>query len=101
MSSNVRLVVREPLTRDGEELPASELNLVRIESRVQGAPDFAEVASLTESPFERLFENLPGGTWHFRAIVVDTDGRESPPGEASIDLPLGDPDEPTITLTIE
>lgn len=105
MSADVRIRWGWPDTRSGGRLPLpiEEVAHIRLEARVQGAPGFSEIATVTPPTVERLLDDLASGSWEFRGIVVDSAGRESDPVTGSITIPLGDEDrpDPATEFTVE
>lgn len=73
---------------------------VRIEARVVGAPDWAEINQVTPPTTELVVQDIASGDWEFRGIVVDTDGDESSPVAGSVSVPF-DPPSPLTSFEVQ
>lgn len=89
MAGNVLISFVHPNSReDGEPLNEEEIAGVRIEARVEGSPQWGEIAFVPYPEVSRLFPDMASGVWHFRGTVVGTEeGDNSEPLEASIEIP--------------
>lgn len=83
MAGNVEIRFQYPTARDdGELLDPEEIGGARIEARVEGSPEWAEIAVVPFPQTSRLFPDMASGTWYFRGIVLGAvAGDDSPPTE--------------------
>lgn len=99
--SNVRISWVLPTTRvDGRPL---EVLHTRIEMKVDGAPSFTEINTITPDVAQTLLlADVDPGSYAFRGITVDLQGLESAPAEGSIVVPNALPGSPqTFSVDLE
>lgn len=94
---NVRL--NWTLSTPGEK--QRPLDHVRIEKRADGIEEWTPINEVGVDTTELLDQDVPPGTWHYRGVEVDVDGRAaSRRPEATVEVPF---DEPSglVELTAE
>lgn len=93
--SNARLNWALPLSRvGGEPLPETEIEFVEISMSADGGNNFSGLVQAPPSVLEHVVADLAPGTYAFRAIVQDTDGRRS--AENNIVADVGDGGLPPV-----
>jgi len=99
--ANVKVTYQLPTTRkSGRPLDPADIRHVRIELSADGGANFAPVAQVVPPTLEYTQTELEPGAWVFRAVVVDTAGRESDPVSGSIDIADETPPGTVQTLTL-
>ena len=100
--ANVRLAWTLPTTRvQGEALPESEIAFVEIQMSADGGANYSGLAQVAPPILEFVAQDLNPGTYLFRGIVEDVDGRRSAAADATADI-LSVPNAlGTFTVTIE
>lgn len=85
----------------GAPLPISEIQHVLIEGQAPGSSSWSPAgAPVPPQTTELTIQNLIGGTWRFRAIVVDTENRRTRVEDAeviTVEIAVGVPG-PTTNL---
>jgi len=85
--ANVRVTFDYPTTRkSGRPLSPSDIQHVRLMLSADGGASYATVATLPPPTREYTQTELEPGSWGFRAVCVDTAGRESDPTDGSISI---------------
>lgn len=78
--ANVKVLWALPTTREsGKPLAPSDIKHVRIEVSANGGQTYALIGDFPPSVLEADVQDLDFGTWTFRGLVVDKEGRVSPP----------------------
>lgn len=84
--TDVRVSYALPTTRvDGSPVVVDH---VRIEKRLEGIAEWTMIDEVAADKQFSVDSNVPGGLWHYRGIVVPTEGPESDPVEASVNVPV-------------
>jgi hypothetical protein len=93
--SNARLKWLLPTVRvGGEALPVAEIAFVEILMSADGGNNFSGLTQAIPTVLEHVVNDLAPGTYAFRAIVQDTDGRRS--AENNIQADVGDGGLPPV-----
>lgn len=83
MAKDVRFSWTPPTTRDdGTPLPASEKKEQQIFVRNVALGDFTRVATVGPDVAERVFPQVPVGSWVYRVVMIDTEDRVGAPADA-------------------
>lgn len=78
--ANVRVLWALPTTREsGKPLNPADIRHVRVEVSADGGANYAPVGDFPPTVLDTTVTDLDFGTWTFRGLVVDTQGRVSPP----------------------
>lgn len=102
--SNLRLAWTLPTERVlGEALPPAQISLVEVQMSADGGATYNGLFQETDtSVLERLLEDVDPGTYFFRGVVEDTEGRRSIDFDIQSDTVLSAPNGlGTFTVTIE
>jgi hypothetical protein len=99
---NVKVVWVLPTTREsGRPLAVEDISHVRIELSADGGQSYARIDDFTPDVLETTVEALDVGTWTFRGLVADKQGRVSAPVIASVEIvPPGDTTAPSPLVTL-
>ncbi len=88
--SNARLTWSLPVVRvGGEALPVTEIEFVEIQMSADGGNNFSGLIQAEPALLEHVVNDLAPGTYVFRAIVQDTEGRRSTAAEAVAEVDGG------------
>jgi len=100
--ANARLTWVLPTNRiQGEALPEAQIAFVEIQMSADGGANYSGLAQVPPPELEFLVADLNPGTYLFRGIVEDIDGRRSDAVDTSASI-LSVPSElPTFEVTIE
>lgn len=104
--SNARLAWTWPTNRVlGEALPLAQIQHLEIRMSADGGENFsglAQVEPAGEPTAEHLIADIAPGTYIFRGVIVDTEGRLSDTEEITSDPVLSNPNPiADFTVTIE
>jgi len=101
--SNARLAWTWPTQRVlGEALPEAQIEHLEISMSADGGANFSGLAQVPPPDVEHLVADLAPGTYIFRAVVVDKEGRRSDIAEVTSEPILSDPNPVAdFTVTIE
>jgi len=65
----------------GNPLPETAIRESIISIKLDGAPEYTELARVPSPGISHLIPDLAEGTWWFQVVIVDKSGRESAPAE--------------------
>lgn len=86
---------------DGQAMDISEVAHVEIFTSLDPATfGYTSVGKFTPDVSQTVLQSLEGGTWYFRGVVEDTQGKRSVPKDVSIEIPKSAP-AGLATLTVE
>lgn len=86
---NIRGTWALPTTRaSGLPLSPDDIDFTRIDVSLDGGNNWTELTRVPPSGTQEFFiPDAEIGTWNFRGIVFDTDGRDAPPVTGSATVP--------------
>jgi hypothetical protein len=100
--SNAVLAWTLPTTRvEGEALPEAQIDFCEIQMSADGGANFSGVVQAGPAVLTQTIEDLNPGTYFFRCIVQDMDGRRSDHVEISGSILSAPEAVPSFTVTIE
>jgi hypothetical protein len=106
--SNLRLNWVLPTTRvGGEALLPEQIKFVEIKMSADGGLTYNGLVQAPPSVLEHLITDADPGTYHFKGVVQDIDGRRSTSHDISttnpgVPIPTAPPSElPTFTVVVE
>jgi hypothetical protein len=100
--SNARLAWVLPTDRvQGEALPEAQIDFVEISMSADGGANYSGLAQVPPPTLEHLVSDLNPGTYMFRGVVVDKDGRRSDDADVTASILSAPSALPDFTVTIE
>lgn len=77
-----------PATREsGRPIDPADIAGYSLVMRVEGAPEFTEIATPAATVREYVLDVTDPGLYEFQLFVIDTDGRKSKPSAGAVMIP--------------